>query len=438
MTDIRPEKLGKYEVRTELDRGSMGIVYLGHDPFIDRPVAIKVALAESLNDEESGDQYRKMFFNEAHTAGKLTHPNIINIFDAGVDGETCYIVMEYVTGGRTLKPYCSAENLLPIEKVVEIIFKCAKALDYAHRQGVIHRDIKPTNILFTEDEDVKIGDFSIAHIAKMDSTETMPMGMVGSPRYMSPEQVCEDYVTNQTDIFSLGLIMYELLTGKHPFAADNFSRLVNRIMNDAPTPLKEIRTDVPDYLNDIVMKALAKDRTQRYAMGLDLASDLSKSFSNLEQPQEDISAQEKFNAVKELDFFLGFPDAELWEIVRASTWQDYRDADEIIIEGDLDDSFYIIVSAAVTVRKGHMNLRTLQQGDCFGEMGYLAKTKRTATIIAEGHTSLLKINSTVISQVSLNCQVRFLKVFLRTLIHRLSVTTEKVTRDDLLSSQDEI
>ncbi len=435
MTDTTPQKLGKYEVKTELDRGSMGIVYLGHDPFIDRPVAIKVALADSLKDEESGEQYRKMFFNEAHTAGKLTHPNIINIFDAGVDGETCYIVMEYVTGGRTLKPYCTPENLLPVEKVVEIIFKCAKALDYAHRQGVIHRDIKPTNILFTEDEDVKIGDFSIAHIAKMDSTETMPMGMVGSPRYMSPEQICEDYVTNQTDIFSLGIIMYELLTGKHPFTSDNFSRLVNRIMNDVPTPLNELRGDLPDYLNDIVMKALAKDRKDRYAMGLELASDLSKSFSNLEQPQEDISAQEKFNAVKELDFFQGFPDAELWEIVRASTWQAYNDGNEIIIEGDLDDSFYIIVSAAVTVRKGQMNLRTLHQGDCFGEMGYLAKTKRTATIVAEGHTSLLKINSTVISQVSLNCQVRFLKVFLRTLIHRLSVTTEKIFREDLSSHE---
>ncbi|MSR15309.1 MAG: serine/threonine protein kinase [Gammaproteobacteria bacterium] len=265
-TDI-PQRLGKYDVIREINRGSMGTVYLGHDPYADRPVAIKVAHAEQLKDEESGDRYRKMFFNEAHTAGRLTHPNIISIFDAGVDGEICYIIMEYVEGDHTLKPYCKADSLLPIEKVVEISFKCARALDYAYKQGVIHRDIKPTNILVTQDMDTKIGDFSIAHLTKMDSTETMPMGLVGSPRYMSPEQVSEDYLTHQTDIFSFGIVMYELLCGKHPFAADNFSRLVQKILNDTPPALSEFRSGIDPALERIVSKALAKDRAQRYQMG---------------------------------------------------------------------------------------------------------------------------------------------------------------------------
>ncbi len=425
-----PERLGKYEVLEEIGRGSMGTVYRGYDPYVDRQVALKVAHAEQLNDEEGGDRYRKMFFNEAHTAGRLTHPNIIGIYDAGVDGDTCYIVMELVEGGATLKDYCRADNLLAIEKVVETIFKCAKALDYAHKQGVIHRDIKPTNILVTGDGDVKIGDFSIAHLTKMDSTETMPMGLVGSPRYMSPEQVTEDYITSQTDLFSLGIIMYELLAGKHPFAADSFSRLVQRILNENPPDVRQFRSEVPEALVEILGRALAKDREQRYQMGLELASDLSRAFDTLlEAPQENISEQEQFVAVKQLDFFDGFPDAEVWEIVRAGKWQDYADSEEIIVEGDLDDSFYIIVHGEVTVQKGGKELRTLLAGDCFGEMGYLAKTKRTATIAARGPTSLLKVNSTVISQVSLNCQVRFLKVFLRTLIHRLSVTTERMSQE---------
>lgn len=425
-----PSRLGKYEVIREINRGSMGTVYLGHDPYIDRPVAIKVAHAEQLLDEELGDRYRKMFFNEAHTAGRLTHPNIIAIYDAGVDDEICYIVMEYVDGGETLKQFCRADNLLPIEKVVEIAFKCAKALDYAHKQGVIHRDIKPTNILVTQERDVKIGDFSIAHLTKMDSTETMPMGLVGSPRYMSPEQISEDYLTNQTDIFSLGIIMYELLCGKHPFAADNFSRLVQKVLNDPAPPLSEFRSGIDAALERVVHTALAKDRAVRYPMGGDLAADLSQAFANqLAQPSERISEEEKFVAVKQLDFFLGFPDAEVWEIVRAGKWQDYRDGSEIILEGDLDDSFYIIVHGEVSVRKLRKDLRALYAGDCFGEMGYLAKTKRTATIVARGPTSLLKVNSVVINQVSLNCQVRFLKVFLRTLIHRLSVTTEKMSQE---------
>ena len=424
-----PDKLGKYDVLGEIDRGSMGTVYLGHDPYIDRGVAIKVAHADSLKDEESGDRYRKMFFNEAHAAGCLNHPNIVGIHDAGADEDICYIVMELVKGGGTLKPYCTPENLLPIEKVVEIIFKCAKALDYAHKQGVVHRDIKPSNILVEVNLDVKIADFSIAHMNRADDTATQQVGLMGSPRYMSPEQLREDEITHQTDLFSLGIVMYEMLTGKHPFPADNFSRLVTKILNEEPPPLKDLRSDLSDALIDVFVKATQKDIKDRYQTGLEFAVDLSKAFEALEGPEEDISEQEKFNSIKQLEFFEGFPDAEIWEIIRASTWQEYGAEDDIIIEGDLDDCFYIIVEGEVGVLKHEQSIRLLGIGDCFGEMGYLAKTERTATIQALTETALLKINSTVISQVSLNCQVRFLKVFLRTLIHRLSITTDKAIQD---------
>lgn len=427
MINTIPDKLGKYEVRGQISRGSMGIVYLGYDPYADRPVAIKVALSESLKDPDSGERYRKMFFNEAHTAGMLAHPNIISIYDAGTDNDNCYIVMEYIDGGQTLKDFCRADNLLPVERVIEVTFKCAKALDYAHRQGVVHRDIKPSNILITPDQDIKIGDFSIAHINKADATETMPLGMIGSPRYMSPEQLREDFVTSQSDLFSLGVVMYELLTGRHPFYAENFSRLVSKILNEEPPAMRGCRTELPEVLEEIFCKAVAKDINERYRMGLDLASDLSRAFDSLEGPGEEVSSQEQFYSVKNLDFFSGFPDVEIWEILRASTWQDYGMDEEIIVEGDLDDCFYIIVSGSVAVKKGGSSIRVLGKGDCFGEMGYLAKTKRTATITAEEKASLLKINSTVISQVSMNCQVRFLKVFLRTMIHRLSTTTERLS-----------
>ncbi len=429
MSHSVPEKLGKYEVIEEIDRGSMGVVYLGHDPYINRPVALKVAFLDELNDPESGERYRKMFFNEAHTAGLLMHPNVINIFDAGVDEDNCYIVMEYIEGGKTLKEHCSSDSLLPVDKVVEIIFKCAKALDYAQRQGVVHRDIKPSNILFTPDQDVKIGDFSIARIYNAETTSTQTGGMMGSPRYMSPEQIREEHVTSQSDIFSLGVVMYELLTGRQAFPADSFSQLVNKVLNEEPPPMSDYRTDLPSSLDEIVSKAMAKELSSRYQMGLDLAADLTKAFDTLEKPKEDISAQEKFDAVKKLEFFAGFPDAEIWEILRASTWQDYETDDDIILEGDLDDCFYIIINGDVQVVKSTSVIRTLQKGDCFGEMGYLAKTKRTASIKSRDNTSLMKINSTVISQVSLNCQVRFLKVFLRTLIHRLSATTEKISQE---------
>jgi serine/threonine protein kinase len=426
MSSVIPEKIGKYEILKQIGRGSMGIVYEGHDPYSDERVAIKVALADSLKDSESGHRYRKMFFNEAHTAGMLKHPNILEIQDAGVDGDECYIVMELVEGGDTIKSYCRPDNLLPVEQAVEIIFKCAKALDYAHRQGVIHRDIKPTNILLTGNMDVKIGDFSIAHLISSDTTNTMPMGFVGSPRYMSPEQVHEENITNQTDLFSLGIVMYEMLTGHHPFSADTFSRLIHKIINERPPPMRTYRTDMPEILEKIVYHALQKEQTHRYTMGLNMAADLSLAFDYLEAPGKDIEEEEQFNAVRSLKFFQEFPDTEVWEILRACIWQEAEEGEEIIMEGDIDDSFYIIVSGTVEVNKGGRRIGLLHTGDCFGEMGYLEKTRRTATIVTLERMQLMKVSSTLIDQVSVDCQLRFSKAFLRTLVRRLSSTTAMV------------
>lgn len=425
-----PSKLGKYDVIRELNRGAMGIVYLGHDPFVNRPVAIKVALNEALDHPESGASYRRMFFNEAHAAGRLRHPNIVAIYDAGVEGETCYIVMEYVPGSSTLRDHIRAEHLLPLPVVVEIVYKCARALDYAHRQGVVHRDIKPSNILLTEEQDVKIGDFSIAHISKLDDTGTMPMGMAGSPRYMSPEQINEDYITHHTDLFSLGLIAHELLTGRHAFPAESFSRLVQKILYEDPLPLRELRPDLPATLTAVIERALVKDRALRWQSGDDLASALNEAFTEiLERPVREVSDQERFDSIARLEFFHGFPAQELWEIVRAGSWFEFIDGESIIVEGELDDSFFVITEGAVEVCKNARSLRELGPGDCFGEMGYLARIKRTASIVARERTCLLKLNAGVINRVSLNCQVRFLKVFLRTLIHRLSVTSDRVAQD---------
>ncbi|MEX0951293.1 MAG: serine/threonine-protein kinase [Gammaproteobacteria bacterium] len=424
MREKTPEKLGKYDILRQIGRGSMGVVYEGYDPFEDRKVALKVALADSLRDSEVGGRYRKMFFNEAHTAGKLKHPNIVQIIDAGADGDDCYIVMELVEAAETLRPYCRPDNLLPYKRVVEIIFICAKALDYAHRKGVIHRDIKPTNILLAGDGTIKISDFSIAHLMTADTANTMPTGFVGSPRYMSPEQVQEDTITNQTDLFSLGIVMYELLTGNHPFAADGFSRLIHKIINAEAPPLRTYRSDVPPILEKIIYHALQKNPAKRYKMGLNLAADLSLVFDHLEQPESEMEIKEKFNAIRELEFFTEFSDAELWEIVRACSWQQVKAGDSIIMEGDLDDAFYILIDGVVEVRKGDTFVGLLHEGDCFGEMGYLSKSQRTATIVARNAVTLMKMNPALIAQVSTECQLHFTRVFLQTLVRRLAETTD--------------
>ncbi|TFH41911.1 MAG: cyclic nucleotide-binding domain-containing protein [Lysobacterales bacterium] len=427
MPDLSNTTLGKYDVIREIGRGSMGVVYQGHDPFTGRNVAIKVALPESLQDERSGARYRKLFFNEAKVAGKLRHPNIVGVFDAGVEGEICYIVMELIAGGRTLFDHCQPASLLPIEDAVRVIFKSARALDYAHRQGVIHRDVKPRNILLTVDSEVKLSDFSIALRTQGDATDTQVHGYIGSPLYMSPEQVRDDTITNQSDIFSLGVVMYELLTGRHPFAADNLPAIAHRITEKRHTPLAEMRPDAPPILARILDRALCKQTGQRYRMGLDVAADLSLVYDHIKLLDEQLPGDEKFKLVRSLAFFDDFTEPEIWEVINSSGWLDFAPGSEIIAEGELDTSFYIIISGDVTVFKGEMEVDELHQGDCFGEMGFIARKERSATIIAKTGVTTMNVRPSMIERASLHCQLRFHKVFLSALVARLSQATERLS-----------
>lgn len=402
----------------------MGVVYLGHDPFAERPVAIKVGAIPSST--EAARLSHRLFFNEARLAGLLKHPNILSVYDAGEEDGRPYIVMEYVEGSRTLKDHCQADSLLPLRRVVEIAFKCARALDYAHRAGVIHRDIKSSNILLTPDGDVKIADFGIAR--KLHSDTTQVMGMVGSPRYMSPEQAQEAELTHQTDLYSLGVVIYELLAGRTPFQAENLSRLIYRIVHETPPPVRTLRADIPPEVEAIVMKALARDRAERYAMGNELAADLSQACDHLEDVETHVEEQERFESARKLEFFSEFSDAELWEVVRAASGHRFTGGDRIVSEGAIEDFFYIIVSGDVMVKKGARVLSSLTAGDCFGEMGYFGKAPRTANIVALNDVSALRLGASHVEQVSAGAQLRFLRAFVKTLVSRLSKTSESLAR----------
>ncbi len=425
--DLENKVLGKYEVGRPIGRGSMGIVYLGHDPFAGRDVAIKVALPEAIHDPHSGARFRKLFFNEAKIAGRLRHPNIVQVYDAGVEGDLCFIVMEHVAGGRTLHDHCRPESLLPLEDVVRIVFRCARALDYAHRRGVVHRDIKPRNILLTESRDVKIGDFSIALMTHAETTSTQVHGYVGSPLYMSPEQVREDNITGQSDLFSIGVVLYELLTGRHPFAGDRLAAIIHQITERPHVPVAELRGDVPRVLAHIVDRLLKKDPAARYKTGLDLAADLSLVFEHLQLFEEEIPGREKFNLVRDLRFFAEFSEPEIWEVINASSWLEFQPGNQIIVEGEIESSFYVVINGEVEVHKGGQRVDVLGQGDCFGEMGFIAKRERTATIAARTAVTVLKVKGSLIERASLACQLRFHRVFLNTLIERLSKATERLT-----------
>lgn len=266
---VEKPKLGRYDVEKEIGKGAMGTVYQGRDPKINRVVAIKtLALSQEFEADELED-VKQRFFREAETAGRLNHPNIVTIYDAGEEHDLAYISMEYLRG-KDLTPYTRADGLLALPKVMEIIADCAEALAYAHDHNVVHRDIKPGNVMFDPDSGtLKITDFGIARITDSSKTKT---GMVlGTPSYMSPEQLAGRKVDGRSDLFSLGVMLYQLASGRLPFSADSMATLMYRIANEAHAPLGQVRGDLPDCLGEIVDHALAKDPEARYADGRTMA-----------------------------------------------------------------------------------------------------------------------------------------------------------------------
>lgn len=418
----RPTKIGKYNILSELGRGATAIVYLGEDQFNDRKVAIKVVTPDEGMGDEEARRFEKLFLNEAAMVGKMSHPNIVGVYDAVIEGENRYIVMEYV-GGGSLKKFCTETNLLPVRQAVLIIFKACRALDYAFQNGVIHRDIKSANILLSERDDIKISDFGTAQISQ--STHTQIDGFVGSPAYMAPEQINEEPPSAQTDIYSLGVTMYELLAGRLPFQAANSVAMINKILNDTATPLKAIRPDIPDELVAIVEKAMARDPAKRYPAWYAMARDLADTFPQLEKYSFEISSAEKFNALRKLEFFHDFRDSELWEVLRGAVWENHSREQSLLLEGDVGHAFFIIVSGQVKVIKDDRLLNVLKDGDCFGEMAYLSgdNSRRTASIIAVSEVQLLRIQDVQLEQLSDACQLRFNRQFLKTLIERLAWTS---------------
>ena len=424
MNDI-PPKIGKYPVVREIGHGATSRVFLGRDPFANRDVAIKLVSEAGGVDTDLRRRFRKVFLNEASLVGKLVHPHIMAIYDADVAENFSYIVMEYVDG-PTLDQYCEMDNLLPIERVVEVAFKCSLALEFAHRQGVIHRDIKPANILIGSGGDIKISDFGVALHAGGEHTHLQG---VGSPAYMSSEQVQDKELTHQTDIYSLGVVIYQLLTGKLPFVAVNKASLLYQIINIEPLPPSTHRTDIPPELDRVVMKAIAKDLSVRYQSWTEFSRDLTQTYRHLELPADSISDTEKFNAIKGLPFFRDFRDVEVWETVRISSFRRIQQDKVVIKEGDIGESFYVIVSGEARVTKAGSPLNTLEAGHCFGEILYFEETKakRAITISSIAPMTVIEIKAAALQKASDACQKQFNKAFLRILIDRLTWANSRLS-----------
>lgn len=424
MSDL-PEKIGKYDVVDVLGKGSMGIVYRGHDAYVDRPVAIK--LATNTDSSEDGESMAKrMFVNEARSAGRLDHAHILKVYEAGEEHGQPYMVMEYIDGGDTLKNYCKDDVLLPIPVVVRLIQQTAAALGYAHENGVMHRDVKPANIMLTKDGFAKLGDFGIAR--RLGVAETQIVGWFGSPLYMSPEQARDTDIGPESDLFSLGSVFYEMLVGTPPFAAKGLTGLIQKVCEEDPQPLNEIRTEIPEALWKVVKKMLEKELGKRYRTGGEIAHDLDEVLELLQHEPLVLTEEQKIERMGELAFFSEFSKNELKEVAKVASWRRYKKDEIVISTQETEKSFLVLAEGTVSILIDGVQVRELAQGQCVGEMEYLADIPRTAEVKALSNIVVLKIDQEIKKWASLPCQLRMNRVFQEVLIERLSATSKALAR----------
>jgi serine/threonine protein kinase len=423
------KKLGKYELVKKLGEGATSTVYLGRDPFAQRAVAIKVASPGILHDPEKGKLYSSLFLNEASLIGKLNHPHIAQIYDAVVADDICYIVMEYVPGG-TLEAHAQPGSLLPVDRVVELVFKCTRALDYAYRLGITHRDIKPANILLAGASDVKISDFGAAIINNASSARTQITG-IGSPAYMSPQQVQEQFLDHRTDIYSLGVVMHQLLTGELPFTASNNYNMIYQIVNGTPAKPSVQRPGLPSVLDEIVGRAMAKNLGDRYPTWQAFAHDLAQAVRNgqLKTPRsEEFADTEKFATLRALPFFSDFTDVEIWEALRFADWKHVAPGTSIMRDGEPGNFFCFVADGTVTVSKHGTRLTTLTSGECFGEMAIISRHGhvRSADVVAASAANIVTIRGEALEKASESCRMHFYQGFLDVLATRLALSNQRI------------
>ena len=378
-----------------------------------------------LVDNDRAKAFRKLLLSEASLAGKLSHPHIVKIYEAVMDGDVNYMVMEYVEG-ESLEKLAEVDHLLSLGSIAEIVYKCCKALEYAQYQGVIHRDIKPANVMICGDHDIKISDFGSALIQ---SQQTTQVSGVGSPAYMSPEQIREQVLTHQTDIYSLSVTMYRLLTGRLPFDARNNYSMIYQIMNIEPPPPSTFRPEILPALDQIVMRAMQKDVAQRYQTWDEFARDLVGFFGNKSMPLEENVDTEKFDTLRALAFFKNFSDVEIWEVLRISEWRKIAKDEIVFNDGDEGDSLFVLAHGTVKVLKQGRLLNLLHKGDCFGEMANFAERQstRTTDVFAKTAVTLIEIKITVLEKTSAECRYQFSDALLRLLVKRLNVANTRIS-----------
>jgi tRNA A-37 threonylcarbamoyl transferase component Bud32 len=418
-------QVGKYDIQRALGKGATGTVYLAKDTFTGKEVALKTIEPEVFRDPEFGTVYRSQFLNEASLAGKLRHPHIVSILDAVVGEDSGHIAMELVTGGD-LSQHAKPETLLPVPDVLQIAFKCCGALDYAAKEGIVHRDIKPANIMIAGGTEVKIADFGAAVLKKSQVVQTAALG---SPYYMSPEQVQGKSLTFHSDMYSLGVVLYELLTGTRPFLAENIDALIGKILKTDAVPPSELRQGLPKALDSVVLRALKKDPVQRYQTWPEFALELSK-VGELVLPAGAIPDSEKYVTLKKVAMLAPLADSELWELARAGKWTRVPKGKPVVQEEQKGRSFFFLAKGEAKVIKNKKLLNMVNGGECFGEMAYIGggEQPRHATVEAMSELLLAEFEPAALEKMSLGAQLHLTRALVRNVTDRLALANVRLAR----------
>ena len=432
--DNKLGSIGKYQLLRELGSGATSTVYLARDRFQQRNVAIKVIHADKLEGEE-GMLFQRMFFSEATLVGRLKHPHVVELLDVGIDDNDCYIVMEFVEG-TTLEEYCVPERLAPFEKVADIAYKCCKGLGFAQRHGLVHRDIKPANILIASDGSIKVTDFGAA--VSMKTPQVTHITGLGSVAYMSPQQIRGQYpLTFHTDIYSLGVVLFKMLTGRSPFVAETLADLADLIIGtDVPAPSK-LRGEVPPQLDAIVLRATARELDRRYSTWDQFAADLAMFSTRAPRKTRVVSETEKFKILRKLPLLAGFSDAEIGAILPGTAWREFPPNTWVLSEGDKGYSFSILVEGDLKVVNGGRTVGEIHVGDWFGEIAYLTRgrVRRTASVVSTTNVWTVEFNPDLVWVLLEGAERRVDAMLLDRLAHRLIDANERLSR---ISTEDKI
>lgn len=427
-----PEKIGRYRILREIGRGATAVVYLAEGPDDPRPVALKhVRFDDKVRDEAKWNRRLiKLLKAEKAVATRLDHPNIIRIYDASIEPGQAYVVMEYFPGA-SLERHCSFEHLLPIHRTIGIVFKCCMALDHAYRQGIVHRDIKPANILVDDQDNVKITDFGLAlNVSKRVETDSTFIMGVGSPAYMSPEQI-KGYPLNQkTDLYSLGVVLFHLLTGRLPFRGTNPAQLIYKIINADPPSVSQLNPDVPEQMDAVIRRALEKDLYSRYKNGAEFAKDLAAVRYKILDDSYVPPDTQRFNQLRKLAFFTEFEDVELWEVLRICSWRQVVKNIALVREGEADQRFAIVLDGRVELSVGGRKVAELGRGEVFGEQAWIdsIEHRHMLSVVSLEALTYLEINPAALALASDEVVERFRTQVSTVVVRRLAIIARTLSQ----------